>query len=193
MSAIGTFDYKLCKFLVPVLEPLTSNEYTLKNSHALAHALKSLKFNHPVYMASFDISSLYTCIPLDETTDICIRNLIDEDGIFINLNSEELSTMLNLATINSVFYFNKVLYEQTDGMAMGSCLGPSMANIFLCHHEDIWLQNCPSNFKPIYYRRYIDDTFILFKDPKHIPKFRNYLNPLLHTPHYSEVFENRSY
>ena len=51
-----------------------------------------------------------------------------------------------------------------------------MANIFLCHHEDIWLQNCPTNFKPVFYRRYIDDTFILFKDPSHIPKFREYLN-----------------
>ena len=176
MSAIGTFNYKLCKFLVPVLEPLTNNEYTLKNSHALADELRHLKFNHPVYMASFDITSLYTCIPLDETIDICTRSLIDEDGIFINLNSVELSTMLNLATKNSIFYFNKVLYEQTDGMAMGSCLGPSMANIFLCHYEDIWLQNCPSKFKPIFYRRYIDDTFILFKNPRHIPKFRDYLN-----------------
>ena len=71
-------------------------------------------------MASFDITSLYTCIPLDETIDICTRSLIDEDGTFINLNSKELSTMLNFATKNSIFYFNKLLYEQTDGMAMGS-------------------------------------------------------------------------
>ena len=138
--------------------------------------LSKLKFNHPVYMASFDVTSLYTCIPLDETIDICTSSLIDEDGTFINLNSIELSTMLNYATKNSIFYFNQVLYEQTDGMAMGSCLGPSMANIFLCHYEDIWLQNCPSSFKPIFYRRYIDDTFILFKKPSHVPKFKDHLN-----------------
>ena len=47
---------------------------------------------------------------------------------------------------------------------------------FLCSHEDVWLQKCPSAFKPVFYRRYIDDTFILFKDPGHIPKFKEYLN-----------------
>ena len=35
---------------------------------------------------------------------------------------------------------------------------------------------CPSSFKPIYYKRYVDDTFLLFKDISHIPKFLEYLN-----------------
>ena len=176
MSAIGTFIYNLCKFLVPILEPITTNEFTLKNSYALTEELKRLRFDHPVYMASFDITSLYTCIPLDETIDICVSSLIDENGSFINLNRSELSTMLDLATKNSIFHFNNKTYEQIEGMAMGSSLGPSMANIFLCHHEEQWLQNCPSDFKPVFYRRYIDDTFLLFKDPSHIKKFHTYIN-----------------
>ena len=28
-------------------------------------------------------------------------------------------------------------------------LGPMFANVFLCYHEKIWLQNCPSEFTPI--------------------------------------------
>ena len=59
---------------------------------------------------------------------------------------------------------------------MGSPLGPSLANVFLCYHEKIWLQNCPSDFKPVIYRRYVDDTFLLFRSKHHIEKFRNYLN-----------------
>ena len=39
-----------------------------------------------------------------------------------------------------------------------------------------WLQNCPSEFKPVIYRRYVDDTFLLFCLKHHIKKFRNYLN-----------------
>ena len=31
-------------------------------------------------------------------------------------------------------------------------------------------------FKPVIYRRYIDDTFLLFCSKHHIEKFRNYLN-----------------
>ena len=59
---------------------------------------------------------------------------------------------------------------------MKSPLGPSFANIFLCFHETLWLQNCPSDFKPALYRRYIDDTFLLFRDRFHIPKFLDYIN-----------------
>ena len=37
-------------------------------------------------------------------------------------------------------------------------------------------KNCPSKFKPVIYRRYVDDTFLLFRSKHHIEKFRNYLN-----------------
>ena len=39
----------------------------------------------------------------------------------------------------------------------------------------MWLSNCPIEFKPIFYRRYVDDTFILLSDKSHAPKFLNYI------------------
>ena len=59
---------------------------------------------------------------------------------------------------------------------MGSPVGPSYANIFLCHFENIWLDSCPPRFKPIFYRRYIDDTFLLFKEESHVQEFLDYMN-----------------
>ena len=59
---------------------------------------------------------------------------------------------------------------------MGSPLGPTFANAFLCHYEKIWLDECPLSFKPLVYKRYVDDTFLLFRDPEQIPKFLAYLN-----------------
>ena len=59
---------------------------------------------------------------------------------------------------------------------MGSPLGPMLANAFLVYFEKNWLQNCPSDFKPHYYRRYVDDIFVLFTSPKHLEAFRNFLN-----------------
>ena len=59
---------------------------------------------------------------------------------------------------------------------MGSPLRPTLTNVFLCHHEKTWLQNCPSEFKPVIYRIYVDDTFLIFRSKHHIEKFRNYLN-----------------
>ena len=42
--------------------------------------------------------------------------------------------------------------------------------------ENIWLENCPSHFKPIVSRRFVDDTFLIFRSKDHVEKFRNYLN-----------------
>ena len=38
---------------------------------------------------------------------------------------------------------------------MGSPLGPNWANTFLAHYEQIWLNDCPDEFKPVYYKRYL--------------------------------------
>ena len=59
---------------------------------------------------------------------------------------------------------------------MGSPLGPSLANAFLSCHEKNWLNNCPQGFKPVFYRRYVDDIFILFKSNDHLKHFQDFLN-----------------
>ena len=46
----------------------------------------------------------------------------------------------------------------------------------MCHLENIWLENCPSHFKPFVYRRFVDDTFLLFQSKDHVNKFTDYLN-----------------
>ena len=51
LSAIDTPTYKLAKFLVPILEPLSTNEYTIKDSFTFAEKLQS--FDSKLVMASF--------------------------------------------------------------------------------------------------------------------------------------------
>ena len=77
---------------------------------------------------------------------------------------------------DALILFNGKYYVQCDGVAMGSPLGPTLANIFLCHWEEIWLDKCPLQFKPLFYRRYIDDTFLLFSSNDKVKKFHNYIN-----------------
>ena len=47
--------------------------------------------------------------------------------------------------------YNK-LYKQTDRVAMGSPLGLSLANAFLCHYEKNWHNECPPQFKHEVYK-----------------------------------------
>ena len=60
-------------------------------------------------------------------------------------------------------------YKQVDGLGMGLPLSPTLANIK-------WLKERPESFKPLIYKRYMDDTFALFTDRTHISKFLDYLN-----------------
>ena len=59
---------------------------------------------------------------------------------------------------------------------MGLLLGPTFANIFMFAHEEQWMVDCPVSFKPLFYRRYVDDTFVLFRDLSHANLFLNYIN-----------------
>ena len=119
---------------------------------------------------------LFTNIPLKETINICTESIYDQNDSIEGLNKSEFKELLSLATKESYFIFNEILYKQIDGVAMGSPLGPTIANAFLCFYEKKWLEQCPDKFKPVYYRRYVDDIFVLFKSRDHLIKFRDYLN-----------------
>ena len=59
---------------------------------------------------------------------------------------------------------------------IGSPLGPKLANAFMCHYEKVWLEECPSEFNPTFYRRYVDDIFVTFSSSSHVEPFLRYLN-----------------
>lgn len=92
-------------------------------------------------MASFDIKSLFTNIPLDETIKITCDKLYDNNNNYDipPLSKNNFMKLLEFATKEILFIFNNTLYSQVDGVAMGNPLGPTLANIFLCYWEEIWL------------------------------------------------------
>ena len=127
-------------------------------------------------MASLDVDSLFTNVPLEETINICINELFKSNSNIRGLNKKQITEMLSLTTKESIMLFDMTFYTQVDGVAMGSPLGPSLANAFLCHHETKWLNDCPDKFKPVFYKRYVDDIFVLFKRPEHVKPFVDYMN-----------------
>ena len=59
---------------------------------------------------------------------------------------------------------------------MGSPLGPTLVNVFLCHYEKEWLDNCPIHFKLMIYKRYVDASFVLFSTREYFQCFLDYMN-----------------
>ena len=68
------------------------------------------------------------------------------------------------------------MYKQIDGVAMGSPLGPTLANFFLGHFEKLLFYG--SDFEPSLYIRYVDDIFCVFKDEASKLQFFERLNNL---------------
>ena len=133
LLALQTPTYNLAKHLVSILETLTKNEYTGKDSFHFAEEI--CEQDPSLSMGILDVNSLFTNIPLDGTTDICINQLFANADIVEGLTRSELKQLLCLATKESYFMFNGLPYKQTDGVATGSPLGPSLANAFLSYNE----------------------------------------------------------
>ena len=174
LSAIRTCSYNLAKFFVPILKESTINEYTVKDSFSFAEEITQQKTEK--FMVAFDVESLFTNISLDETINICIDRVYKRKKKANGLLKRHFKQLLTYATKSSYFLFNGVYYSQIYGVAMGSPLGPTLANLFLAYHEENWLNNCQVQFKPTFFRRYVDDIFLLFDSHDHVKKFLKYMN-----------------
>ena len=131
----------LAKFLVPLLEPITTNMYTVKNSFEFSKEI--VDQDAGLFMASLDVESLFTNIPLEETISVCCDSLFSNNAKVNNINRNNFGKLLRAALQNKYFNFEGKIYKQLDGVAMGSPLGPTLANAFLFFHEQIWLNECP--------------------------------------------------
>ena len=86
-------------------------------------------------MASLDVGSLFTNVSHDKTIEICINELFKSSQTVSGLNKQQVLEMLSLTTKENVVLFDQKYYSQIDDVAIGSSLGPTLANIFLCYHE----------------------------------------------------------
>ena len=120
LDAITTPLYKLAKFLVPILSPLTMNKYPVKDSFALAKEITKADCNY--IMASLDVESLFTNVALEETIENCINILFFDKCKIDNLTKQDVYDLLSAAAKESIFIFDNTLYCQIDGLAMESLL-----------------------------------------------------------------------
>ena len=131
LSTIGTPTYKLAKFLVPILSPFTSNEFSVHDSFLFADEVFSFCPDH--FMGSRNVERLLTNIPFNEVIDICIDDLFCHTNAVHNLDRNDMRELLNLAAYESLFIIDQVMYRQIYGVAMGSPLGQILAKTFLGH------------------------------------------------------------
>ena len=101
-------------------------------------------------MVNFHIKSLFANIPLDETITVIVNKLYHNVVRYHGFSRKQFTKLLQFSVKNCHFLFKGQLFEQTDGVAMGSLLGPLFASIFLSYHEAFWFDNCLRTIKPLF-------------------------------------------
>ena len=88
VSSISTFNYNITRLLCDLLSPLVLNYYSCKNTFSFISQIKNPNISKKI-IVSYDVTSLFTNIPLQETIDIAINLIFDHDPN-LNITRKEL-------------------------------------------------------------------------------------------------------
>ena len=139
--------HSLAKWLVKDLNPVLEfySEFCIKDSFTFSSIIRRLPVcNESQFLVSFDIVSLFTNIPLDETVSICADFLYHGPStIALPFPEEVFIELMGIATKSVSFSFNDIMYRQIEGVSMGSPLGPILANIFIGFQEILLFEKFP--------------------------------------------------
>ncbi len=71
LSSVNHYSYKIARFFIPLLNPISVSSLMIKDSFSFVQELLNSDIDcSKVVIASFDVTSLFTNIPLNETIDI---------------------------------------------------------------------------------------------------------------------------
>ena len=140
LLATHTYNYTLDKWLDDQI-----NQYNVTETYQFLNEIQDLVINNGDILVSYDITLLFTYVPLEETISILADRAFTDHWFNktheLNLSKSQLVDLLRAATKRQLFQFDGNLYEQTDKAAMGSPVAPLLANIFTCsikekHNQD---------------------------------------------------------
>ena len=177
LSATQTYNYALAKWFDTKFKPLSLNRHTVTDIFEFANEIRNLEIANDDMLVSYDVSSLFTNVPLDETIQLLANRAFTNNWFSttydLNLTKTGIVDLVSVATKGQLFQFNGALYEQTDGVDMGFPLGPLLANVFMSHIEE----NLEREGKlPSSYRRYVEDTLTIMPNIETASNFLDTLN-----------------
>ena len=170
ISQIPTPTYRLAKKLNQLLTPFVPAEFSLRSPTQFIDILENKSSNGLI--ASLDVESLFTNVPVDETIELIIQEVYHTEKTPLDIPENLLRQLLLLCTKEAPFRGpNGLLYKQIDGVAMGSPLGVLFANFYMGIIERRVLND--NTMRPHIYGRYIDDIFIDVSEEQHLHKLQD--------------------
>ena len=173
VSSIDSFNYNLSRFPCDMLTSFVLTDYCIQDSFSYVKEVQEVNVLD-YFMVSFEVCSLFPNIPLCKTIDLAV-DIIFNNNQNMNITKPQLKKPFVFDISQTYFLFNNEIYDQTDGVAMGSPLGPALANLFMGYHENKWL-NSEESSTVLFYKRYVGDIFCLFKCETDADRFLTFLN-----------------
>lgn len=175
LSMYKSATYNLAKHLCVVLKPVENFlcVSAIRDSFDLVKKLSCLKVGSTSVIASLDVTSLFTSIPVEDCLRI-IQETVMVNDISLSLEVNTVIELLRLCICDVEFLFNGQYFMQSDGIAMGSPLGPILANIFMGYVEKMVAGVLAEG--AIFYGRYVDDILLIAKDVSLIHRILDCLN-----------------
>ena len=128
-------------------------------------------------MVLFDVTSLYTNIPIIDTLNI-IKDYVHSDNQFPRktaIPQDKFLDLVNLVLATNWYTFNSQFYQQTDGVAMGGPASSTTAEIYMQAHESTAIST--ALHPPKVWERLVDDVYSIFKRT-HLENFFYLINNL---------------
>ena len=128
VSYSGSPLYNLNKYRANILKAYARDENNnAKNSTTFFNYIRNVPIEDDEIMVSFDVTSLYTNIPIIDTLNI-IKDYFNNDDQFTRetaLAQDKFPDLVHLVLITTWYTSNFQFYQQNDGVAMG---GPASSN-----------------------------------------------------------------
>ena len=133
--------YKLAKHMNKKLQQLLNlpNTYNTKNTQEIAEDLRSIRIKETNRVITLDINDLYVNLP--------INGILNATKHWLQMNNNEGTTITQILNVTKTileqnyFQYNEAIFKTKKGIAMGSPISGTMAEVYLQYVESTHINN----------------------------------------------------
>ena len=163
VSSRLSINYKVVKGLVRTLRPLVGNSpHHIKNTVDFVQQIKGITLQANECIVSYDVSELFTSVPIDPAIIIIRRLELDQEfHLRTTMILEHIISYTGVYLKTTYFQFQGMFFEQLQGAAMGSPINLIVVNLYMEDFDTTFISI--AEYPPRIWKRYLDDTCVVIE------------------------------